>query len=64
VAVRSGQSLIVCLAEERKQISREIRLAAKKEKKKIKADAKRQRKQNAILHRRAVGFRIFYNSIK
>ena len=50
----SGQSLTVYATEERKQIAREIRLAAKKEKKKIKADAKRQRKQNAILHRRAV----------
>ncbi|CAG8958171.1 hypothetical protein HYFRA_00000523 [Hymenoscyphus fraxineus] len=38
--------------EERKEIARAIRLAAKKEKKKIKSDAKKQRKQNAIMHRR------------
>jgi len=42
------------LTEEKKAIAREYRLAAKKEKKKIKADAKRQRKLNAILHRRMV----------
>jgi hypothetical protein len=40
-------------AEEKKEIARQYRLVAKKEKKKAKSDAKKQRKQNAILHRRA-----------
>jgi hypothetical protein len=40
--------------EERKIIAREVRLAARKEKKKIKSDAKKQRKQNAIMNRRMV----------
>ncbi|KAE8442451.1 hypothetical protein EG329_003352 [Mollisiaceae sp. DMI_Dod_QoI] len=38
--------------EERQKIAREYRLAAKKAKKKEKADAKRARKLNGILHRR------------
>lgn len=41
-------------AAERKAIAREYRLAAKRVKKKAKADAKRARKENAILHRRMV----------
>jgi hypothetical protein len=49
-------------AEERKRIAREIGLAAKREKKKVKADAKRQRKQNAILHRRVVQTYILFFS--
>jgi hypothetical protein len=40
--------------EERKRIAAEIRRAAKREKKLVKADAKRQRKLNAIMHRRMV----------
>jgi hypothetical protein len=44
---------MICI-EERKEIARQIRLAAKKEKKKIKSDAKKQRKENAIMNRRMV----------
>jgi len=40
--------------EDRKAKAREIRLAARKEKKKIKGDAKRQRKENAVMNRRMV----------
>ena len=35
-------------------MAKEFRLAAKKEKKRTKADAKRQRKENAVMHRRLV----------
>ncbi|TVY14227.1 hypothetical protein LARI1_G006097 [Lachnellula arida] len=50
--------------EERKEIARQIRLAAKKEKKKIKADAKRQRKENAAQHRRETKNTEKYNKNK
>jgi hypothetical protein len=46
--------ILTTATEERKRIAREVRLAARREKKKIKSDAKKQRKQNAILHRRMV----------
>jgi hypothetical protein len=46
--------LLTATTEERKRIAREVRLAARKEKKKIKSDAKKQRKQNAIMNRRMV----------
>ncbi|KAH8588412.1 small acidic protein family-domain-containing protein [Bisporella sp. PMI_857] len=38
--------------EEKQRIARENRLSLKKEKKKIKSDAKKQRKENAVMHRR------------
>jgi len=43
-------------AENHKEIGRQRRLAAKKEKKKAKSDAKKQRKLNAVMHRREVCF--------
>jgi len=42
--------------EERKAIAREIRLAQRKEKKRIKSEAKQQRKLNDLLHRKLVSF--------
>lgn len=55
-----GRRLIqVFITEERSRIAREIRLQARKDKKKVKADAKRARKQNDILHRRAVSLRSY-----
>lgn len=47
-------SVLTKAPEERKRIGREVRKAARKEKKKIKSDAKKQRKENDILHRRMV----------
>jgi len=49
-----GRTIADLGAAERKAIAREYRLAAKRVKKKAKADAKRARKENAILHRRMV----------
>jgi len=43
-------------SEERKAIAREIRLAQRKEKKRIKSEAKQQRKLNDLLHRKLVSF--------
>lgn len=42
--LESVQQVLISTTEERKRIAREIRLAARKEKKKIKSDAKKQRK--------------------
>ena len=53
-AIRLGRIIADLDAAERKAIAREYRLAAKRVKKKAKADAKRARKENAILHRRMV----------
>ena len=53
-AIRLGRTIADLDAAERKAIAREYRLAAKRVKKKAKADAKRARKENAILHRRMV----------
>ena len=47
--------VLIWLLEDRKRIAREHRLAARKEKKKVKSDAKKQRKENAVQHRRSVG---------
>ncbi|PQE25994.1 wound-responsive ked protein [Rutstroemia sp. NJR-2017a BBW] len=48
-----GPKVIGSTKEERSRIAREIRLAARKEKKKAKSDAKKARKLNGILTRRA-----------
>ena len=53
-SVNSNGSVFLVLAEDRKQIARDVRFSAKKEKKKVKSDAKKARKENAIQHRRMV----------
>lgn len=56
-AMKLGRIVLIGpLTEDRKATTREHRLGARREKKKIKADAKRERKQNAIMHRRMVRF--------
>merc|ERR1712093_689106 len=47
-----GAKVIGQTPEERKAIAREIRLAQRKEKKRIKSEAKQQRKLNDLLHRK------------
>ncbi|PVH78268.1 hypothetical protein DL98DRAFT_256960 [Cadophora sp. DSE1049] len=47
-----GPKVIGQTPEERKAIAREIRLAQRKEKKRIKSEAKQQRKLNDLLHRK------------
>lgn len=51
-SILDGPKIIGATPAERKVIAREYRLAARRVKKKAKADAKRARKENAILHRR------------
>jgi hypothetical protein len=55
-AILWNDIIILLCVEERSRIAREIRLAARKEKKKAKSDAKKARKLNGILTRRAVSF--------
>jgi len=50
----TGIIIDLSMAEEKSAIAREFRLRAKKEKKKLKSDAKKQRKLNGILNRRMV----------
>ena len=55
-AIACAQTAITNIfqSEERKAIAREIRLAQRKEKKRIKSEAKQQRKLNDLLHRKLV----------
>ncbi|CAD6443220.1 61c785a2-e795-4c22-bbd1-1f53a0e52874 [Sclerotinia trifoliorum] len=64
-SLSSGKPKVIgATKEERSRIAREVRLAAKKEKKKAKSDAKKARKLNGILTRRATRNPEKYNKNK
>lgn len=54
LVLHHSTSQLTRTTEERSRIAREVRTAAKKEKKKFKSEAKKQRKENATLNRRMV----------
>ncbi|KAI9648302.1 hypothetical protein NHQ30_002934 [Ciborinia camelliae] len=64
-SLSSGKPKVIgATKEERSRIAREVRLAAKKEKKKAKSDAKKARKLNGIMTRRATRNPEKYNKNK